>query len=559
MFLLKKPQQIITFLISVMLFGADIPSVVPVTISEKVPESCKAINRLQDEKSYSPPGIQLIPGFPDTPFPLYSLQEKPMANSGHGSLSSASVVFDERAAAHLLRRTLFGPRWDEIQQAVDDGLDATVSLLLYPLPFPAPPGTWIDHPFPENFEDFTPEQVDSLLDTYEMRFQEMDSWWLELMASDMTNMRESLVLFWHDHFATSRDKIFFPPAMYQQNNLIRQYAMGNIRDFVKAMAMDPAMLIWLDNNQNRYGAINENFARELLELFTIGIGNYTQDDIVAAARAYTGYLTDGLETYFIPSMHDYGEKTFMGQTGNWFGDDIVDIIFQQDETARFFARKIYRWFVYQYPDEAIVDELAVILRDNDYEMIPLLQALLSSEHFYDSHFRGAKIKSPIDLTVSALRQCYIDTEAITPIEGYPPYFLLSYFQFILGQAPFLPPNVSGWDGYRTWINTYTLPWRKTFTNGLFDGVIFDFNIGMQVDIFPFIIHFPDPNNSELLVDDLILYFFDIEPTDQVRQRILQELLQGAEPDDWSLYLPESEDRLRQTIKLIMKLPEFQLK
>jgi hypothetical protein len=303
--------------------------------------------------------------------------------------------------------------------------------------------------------------------------------------------------------------------------------------------------------------INENFSRELLELFTIGVGNYTQEDVIEAARAYTGYTTDGLETFFIENRHDFGSKTFMGQTGYWFGDDIVDIIFEQEETARFFARKIYQWFVYYNPDEQAVEEMADILRENNYEVKPMLEALFKSELFFDENFRGAKYGGGIVHVLSPIRQMYITD--IVPPEGQTRNRVLLMFQELFGQAVLYPPDVSGWLGYRNWINTFTLPYRKLFTNAVIDGYVYDFPMGFQPDVLEFASHFPNPDDAEQLIDDMILYFYDILTTDHTRQLLLDQLLQGLDPYNWSLTIPEAEDRLKGTIKLLMRYPDFQLK
>tara|TARA_B100000315_G_scaffold260807_1_gene325638 strand:+ start:29331 stop:31013 length:1683 start_codon:yes stop_codon:yes gene_type:complete len=522
-------------------------------------EALKSVQSIQRFLNSSIPTRTLFspsPLLPNKPLPFSSeSQVSPILGAIH-TLGARVDELDQRTAAHLLHRTIFGPKWEEIETAVFTGLSGTLNTLFSELSAPEPPGEWIDDPIPP-YDELDAEALDSLINAYSTQFGEMRSWWIDLMIGDETTIREVMALFWHDHFATSGGKVFYPPAMYNQNALIRNYALGNIKEFVKVMAFDPAMLIWLDNNQNHVGAINENFARELLELFTIGVGNYTQIDIIEAARAYTGYRTDGLNTYFMPDHHDYGLKTFMGQTGNWFGDDIVDIIFEQDETARFLCRKLYSWFLYNFPDESVIDELAAIMRDNDYEVEPVLRALLSSDHFFDENFRGAKYRSPVYHTASIVRQTYTEITALD--SEHPKNIILMYVNELLGQATFFPPDVSGWVSYRTWVNTYTLPWRKIYTNGVIDGFIYDFDIGFQSDIMSFILHIPSHNDAEQLIDDLALYFYAMEPSEHTTQLLLNELLQGAEPYDWNINLPDAEGRLRGTVKLLMRLPDYQLK
>jgi uncharacterized protein (DUF1800 family) len=502
------------------------------------------------------PEYPLIDNLPREFIPVKPKQQPVPLIEVSTSITTREVDFDLRASAHLLRRITFGPTWEEINSAYDSGLDETVSSILEDDSMPDPPGEWINDPFP-NYDQLTQEQIDSLQNAYQLQRAEMRSWLIDLMLEDETNIREMMSLFWHDHFAVSAQGFNYPPAMYHYYDLIRENSLGNLKSFVKDMALDPAMLVWLDNRFNRVNNINENFARELLELFTIGEGNYTQEDIIEAARAYTGYVTNGLTTYFIPDRHDYGEKTFMGQTGYWFGDDIVDIIFEQEETARFFARKLFQWFVYYNPNENTVEELAEVLRVNDFEVKPFLETLLKSELFYDEHYRGAKFRGGILHVVSSIRQLYI--EDIVPPENHVKNIILLYFQEIFGQAILYPPDVSGWSGYRNWINTYTLPYRKIFTNSVIDGHVFDYPMGFQADALNVASHFPNPNDAEQLIDDMILYFYDLQPTEHTRQLLLDQLLQGLEPYNWSLSIPEAEERLKGTIKLLMRYPDFQLK
>lgn len=558
-----KTFLLVTFCVVSMMNAQDSAKIPQNSIIEINPDSKIFNNTIQFDQyilnqQYTHEFTPFIPGLPTSPLPISSRDADIPAINSSFSISDRDVEFDKRAAAHLLRRITFGPTWEEINTSENIGLDATVSAILSDLDLPEPPGDWINDPFPPIYEDYTPEQIDSLFNAYGMQFRQMRSWLLELMVAPETNIRESMTLFWHDHFATSGAKIFYPPAMYHQYNLIREYSLGNIKQFVKEMALNPAMLIWLDNNQNVVNEINENFAREVLELFTIGVGNYSQEDIVEAARAYTGYVTNGLNTFFIAERHDFGLKTFMGQTGYFFGNDIIDIIFEQEETARFFAKKILQWFVYYNPNEESIDILADILRNNDYEIKPMLEAIFSSELFYDENFRGAKHKGAITQIMSPIRQMYI-TDITPPEPELPDNILLLYFQEILGQAILFPPDVSGWSGYRNWINTYTLPYRKIFTNGVIDGHIFGYDLGFQANVLEFAFHFSNPNNADALIDDMILYFYDIQPTELTRQLLIDELLDGLAPYEWNLFIPDADQRLRGVLKLLMRYPEYQLK
>ena len=194
-------------------------------------------------------------------------------------------------------------------------INDAVEYILRDIPPPPPPGDWIDDPFPYNYGSYSPEQRDSLQAAYDLYSLELNVWWLDQMFNSSSSIIEQMTLFWHDHFATSIETVKYPPAMYHQNKILREYAIGNFKDLVTLMIFDPAMMVWLDNRENRVGAINENFARELLELFTMGEGQYTQQDVMEAARALTGYQTNGLETYFVSDRFDNGVKNFFRT--NW--------------------------------------------------------------------------------------------------------------------------------------------------------------------------------------------------------------------------------------------------
>ena len=309
------------------------------------------------------------------------------------NLNSSRDNFDFEDASHLLMRTTIGPTLEEINTAVDLGLDETLDMLFQKIEFPNPPGDWVYHSVPPNFSDLNSTQKDSIRDEWENRILLMSVWWLDLMKYSETNIREMMVLFWHDHFATSAQVVQFAPSMYLQNNLFRQYATGNFKDLVNSINYDPAMLVWLDNDKNYYinennNTVNENYSRELLELFTMGEGNYSQEDIVETARALTGLDTDGMISFYSPVRHDHGNKNILGIPGNHNPEDVIDVIFEQSATSEFICKKLYQWFVYEYPDEEIVSEMVGILLENNYELEPVLRALLSSDHFFDENYRG---------------------------------------------------------------------------------------------------------------------------------------------------------------------------
>ncbi len=470
------------------------------------------------------------------------------------TLNSLSREISLIESAHLLRRTIIGPTIEEIDALSTLNVSDAVEYLLRDIPDPSAPGDWINHPIPD-YQNYTNEQQDSLQNIYQIQGLELGYWWVDQIFYNPTSITEQMTFFWHDHFATSIQTVTYPPAMYHQNRVLRENCMGNFKDLVIMMTLDPAMMIWLDNMENRVGAINENFARELLELFTMGEGNYTQQDVMEAARGLTGYQTDGLNTYFNPNRFDNETKTFLGQTGNFDAYDIIDIIFEQPQTAYFISEKLYKWFVYENPDEEIVQELAQIMIENNYEIKPVLSVLLNSEHFFDENFYGSKYKDPLTHSVGALRQSYIDINQTINFE-YSLHEILRYVQSLGGQLIFYPPDVSGWPGYRNWINTYTLPWRKLYTNYILDGTF-----GFTPDPISFVERIPnglsDPN---ALLDYLYVYFYSIEPSELTKQNLMDELLAGADPFEWHLiYYDGAIERFGDVVQRMMRLSEYQLK
>jgi uncharacterized protein (DUF1800 family) len=248
--------------------------------------------------------------------------------------------------------------------------------------------------------------------------------------------------------------------MYGQNALLRREALGNFGELLHAVARDPAMVLYLDSASNRKGKPNENFAREVMELFTLGEGHYGERDVKEAARAFTGWGFDPATGTFLfrEGAHDDGEKTVLGRTGDFDGDAVLDILLAQPQTAERLVTKLWLEFVSPRPDPREVKRLAAVLRDARYEIRPALRALLVSDAFYAPENRAALIKSPVDLVVGTLRQFQFATGDVLP-------FVLAANQ--LGQALFAPPNVKGWPGGEAWINSTTLLRRKAFVDQLF--------------------------------------------------------------------------------------------
>ena len=369
-------------------------------------------------------------------------------------------------ARHLLNRTGFGATDAEIRDYAALGREEAVDRLLAGARREASirPPAFVDEPFVPFYkvrqmgaEERQAEQRKLMEQGFELR-----AWWLREMSLTPSPLTERMTLFWHNHFATAQQKVRHGQLMYRQNALLRSEALGNFATLLHAVAKDPAMLIYLDNAGSRRQAPNENFAREAMELFTLGEGHYSEHDVKEAARAFTGWSLDrdSGEFTYRRLWHDYGEKTVLGTTGRLDGDDVIDILLGRNETAEFIAAKVWREFVSPHPDAAEVRRWAAVFRASHYEIKPLVRAALASEAFWTPGNRAALIKSPIDLVVGTMR-----TFDIHPFDLRPAVYACA----ALGQNPFSPPNVKGWPGGEAWITSATLLGRKQWLERVFRG------------------------------------------------------------------------------------------
>jgi uncharacterized protein (DUF1800 family) len=295
-------------------------------------------------------------------------------------------------------------------------------------------------------------------------------WWADRMVATDHPLEEKMALFWHGHFATGEEKIRDYRKMEQQLALLHRRATGNFRALLIEVARDPAMLAFLDAAENVKGAPNENFAREVMELFTMGVGHYTEKDIREAARAFTGWVDDDLDFKVDPAKHDDGAKTFLDRTGNFDGVDILDIILEQKVTAEYIAAKLYKFFVRENISPDLARRLGAVLRDNDYEIAPLMRTIFLSRDFYSPPSVGTRIKGPIELIVSTYRKL-----GVKHLPGIPDIYMVSRE---LGQTLLNPPTVAGWAQGRAWITPGLLLARGNFARDV---------------LFPDIINFVDPN------------------------------------------------------------------
>jgi uncharacterized protein (DUF1800 family) len=343
--------------------------------------------------------------------------------------------WDRARAAHLMRRAGFGGTVDALVKLTP--AEAVASLAA------------VD----EKFEAVMDSMAQTLLATGDPR--KLSAWWLYRMIATPSPLRDKAALFWHGHFATSAAKVTAAALMYQQNRLLRRHALGRFDALVQEISRDPAMLLYLDSATNRKAHPNENYARELMELFCLGEGNYTEKDIREIARAFTGWEVRRDAFRFNAGRHDGGAKTFFGKTGAFGGEDAVRIVLEQPAAARFIAGKLVRFFVFDEPapSEGLLEPLAEDLRQ-DWDVGRVVTRILVSNLFYESI--GRKVRSPVEMAVGLLRalQGTTDTQALAGELDQ------------LGHALFYPPNVKGWDGGRTWINTSTLVARANLVRGI---------------------------------------------------------------------------------------------
>ena len=363
-------------------------------------------------------------------------------------------------AAHLLNRAGFGGPPREIARLTDLGHDAALASLLdyEKIPDPAPNPAWAvpDMGRAERnraMQSMAPEARRQAQQAEQRAQQqhliELRGWWLNRMATGSRPFQEKMVLFWHGHFATSYEKVRDPYFMWRQNELFRRLATDYWLRLLIEAGRDPAMLIWLDQAQSRKEHPNENYAREVMELFALGEGHYTEKDVTEGARALTGWSLDRDTQKFIyrPFFHDNDDKTFLGLTGNLNGDDVMAQIVKQPQSAVFITGKLWNFFAGQPPPDDLNKALAAAFIENARCFKPFLRVMFRSEEFYSASVLRNQVKSPVQWLVGTARTLECDL---------PPAFISAAITRSLGQDLFAPPNVKGWDGGITWITTNTL-------------------------------------------------------------------------------------------------------
>jgi uncharacterized protein (DUF1800 family) len=480
-------------------------------------------------------------------------------------LPSSHWNFD--AAAHLLVRAGFGASPAEIEKALARGPEKAVQSLVDAVPENSPSPNWAQ---PDDDRDLreqvklaaTPQDkqlVQKILrEKFNSEMKDLTRWWVTRMLNTTAPFVEKMTLFWHGHFATSGDKVRPAYKMWEQNETFRQVGLRNFRDLVKVVSRDPAMMVWLDTVQSKKENPNENFAREAMELFTLGEGHYTESDVKQAARAFTGYRIDqqNQSFRFALKQFDSGVKTFMGETGPWDGDQVLDIIVSQPQCARFIGTKIWKFFAYDDPEPDLVDALASELRNVRYEVRPFMKTLFLSEEFYSPNARNTQIKSPVQFLVQALRTLSIPLPDSNFID-------FSFRQ--MGQVPFFPPNVKGWDGGKSWINTATLTFRYKLAHQLVDGVSPQ-EIGFpkppamemsaaRMEMTPpvsvsNIVSSEDRSQPGALIQNLLVRSFQCTPQTDLAARFRDFVT--------TRQLPLDDNSIRELLVLMMTTPEYQV-
>ena len=426
-------------------------------------------------------------------------------------------------AAHLYRRAGFAATWDGLEAALKQEPAKLVAKLVR--------GPKTDEAFEQQSRDLS----EAMLATGNPR--NLSVWWLHRMIGAPHPLLEKTTLFWHSHFATSAAKVTDARLMFDQHKLLRQHALGKLGPLVQAISRDPAMLIYLDSTTNRKLRPNENYARELMELFCLGEGNYSEQDIKQVARAFTGWEVRGGRFRFNKFQHDELSKSFLGKSGNFGGEQAVRIVLAQPAAAEFIAGKLFRFFVCDEPSPpaALIGPLAEQLRRNDFTIGPLIERILSSRLFFSAASIGRKIRSPVELGVGLLRA----------LGGATNVYQLAEELAQIGQAVFFPPNVKGWEGGRHWINTSTLLGRANLVGRLVGGNETNFADGDLAKL----AERCGATSPEEIVDWLLECLVAVPIPEKARQPLVK--LAGSTGGDAS-------ERVGKVIHAMSLLPEFQL-
>ncbi len=523
-------------------------------------------------------------------------------------LAGYTGTWDTAQIIHLLKRTMFGATLVDVNyfkskslaQTIDELINSAVNVPLPPVNNYSSAVADPDVPAGATWVNAATSKMGAINNA---RANSLISWWTGLQLNQTRSITEKMVLFWHNHFVTERPNINAAAYLYKYNVLLRTHALGNLKTFVKEMTVNPAMLVYLNGNVNVKGAPDENYGRELQELFTMGKGPnslYTEDDVKAAAKVLTGYKDDlpNQSYVFNPTKHDTSDKQFSafynntnikgitGANGANELDELITMLFQQDELALFICRKIYRFFVYYTIDAAtesnVIVPLAAVFRANNYDIKPVLTALLSSEHFFDPLNIGCVIKSPIDFTVGLCREygvVFPDSQT-NYVEAYNLWLLIFSTSKDLNQELGNPPNVAGWPAYyqepqyhELWINSDTLPKRNKFSDNMIDKGYTKSGKKIVIDPLAFAATLSNPGDPNLLISDSLNLLYKIDVSQVAKDYLKMQILLSGQTSDsywttaWDNYTNDPTNagnknivltRLKALYKYIMDLSEYQL-
>ncbi|REJ82427.1 MAG: DUF1800 domain-containing protein [Bacteroidetes bacterium] len=521
---------------------------------------------------------------------------------------------------HLLKRTMFGASIPDMQYFLSLNTSSSVAELLEQInhpPYnpPQPPLNNYDATSPDAncpFGQAWPGTPDTLapVSTVGARRRSLKSWWIGLQLNQSRSLREKMVLFWHNHFVVELDTISVGTYNYKYNELLRLHALGNFKTLVREITTNSTMLKYLNGEQNTAAAPNENYARELQELFTVGKNAngtppYTEDDVIAAARVLTGWRNDlsggvnsanGFNSYFDPSRHDSGNKQFStyynntvitgrsGAAGATETDDLLDMIFQKDDVALNLCRKLYKFFIYYEIDAAaendVIQPLANIFRNSNYEIAPVLSALFNSEHFFDFLNMGCLIKGPLDTCIGLLREFNVQFPSASDLAAqYAQWDRMRSQGSTLQQNLGNPPNVAGWPAYyqeplfhELWINSDTLPKRNQFTDRILTSGYTNLGTTIKVDVLSYTASLTNPGDPLQLIEEVLALHYSIDVSVNVRNHLLSILLSGQALNSywttaWDDYTGDPTNtsyativrtRLETFYKYILSLSEYQL-
>ncbi len=478
---------------------------------------------------------------------------------------TAEAPWDEQRIKHLYRRIGFGANAQMIAQAstmspaalVDQLLDGAVTEANWATP------SWSDWAL----SDYDPNNVD--VQALEQFYQLVDRWSSQFLNDNA--LKSKLMVFWHNHFVTRVDDYQCPSYAYDYFNILENNALGNFKSFVHTIGTAPAMLMYLNGVQNTRFEPNENYARELFELFTLGRDNgYEQDDIVNAARALTGWngFTEGCAPIgFVQQFHDDGQKTIFGVTSDFGYDDLIDLIFAQRQTecANFICDKLYRFYVNRESNEEIVSQLAQVFIDNNFEIVPVLRILFKSQHFFDQYHIGAQIKSPIESIYGFIKETDypIESQQVAGMSYNQAYVSLLFANGEIGQYLFNPVDVAGWPGDRDWINSTALTSRWNLS----DFVTFDLFQNHRDRLIVWVQELVDNSNDPVFITQKVIDFFI--PTqlqtevdyDNGVMAFKWEVPQNYFDDgSWNLDWPQDivGPQIAFLLRYISRLPEFQM-